>query len=406
MKKRTKIFLLVSVIVLVVIGALFKKQIGALVIPRTDVPGLPATSTPFVDPIVSQLSVSTGFTLSVFARNVKDARVITFDPSGALLVSQTDQGRIIYIADTNNDGIADVQKTIAIDLTNPHGLEWKCTTDSNCTLYVAEQDKLVSFAYDVTNHTLTNKKVLFDIPGSITDRHVTRTLQFLPPPLGDTLLISVGSSCNTCEENDSMRGGIMAFDIKKNKVDRFAKGLRNSVFMTIRSSDNKVIATEMGRDGLGDEIPPDEINSIEGGKDYGWPVCYGNNIHDTEYDKKTYIRNPCMEPFTTPSFIDIPAHSAPLGLAFVPTTWPAMYANNLLVAYHGSWNRSIPTGYKIVRMEFDATGKYIKSEDFISGWLTAAGTKIGRPVDLKFGPDSALYISDDTANVIYRLKAQ
>ena len=120
MKKRTKIFLLISVIAVVVIAVLFKKEIGTLVIPRTDVPGLPATSTPLIDPLVSQLSVPSGFTLSIFARNVKDARVITFDPTGALLVSQTDQGRIIYIEDTNNTGIADVQKTIATDLPKTH----------------------------------------------------------------------------------------------------------------------------------------------------------------------------------------------------------------------------------------------------------------------------------------------
>jgi len=103
-------------------------------------------------------------------------------------------------------------------------------------------------------------------------------------------------------------------------------------------------ATEMGRDMLGDGTPPDELNIIKKGGNYGWPICYGKNIHDTEFDKNTYFRNPCMEPFETPSYIDIPAHSVPLGLAFIPDSWPTEYHNDLLVAYHGSWNRSTPTG--------------------------------------------------------------
>jgi len=168
--------------------------------------------------------------------------------------------------------------------------------------------------------------------------------------------------------------------------------------------DGKIWATEMGRDGLGDNTPPDEINIIEKGKNYGWPICYGKNIHDTNFDKKTYIRNPCMVPLETPSYVDLQAHSAPLGLDFVPEEgWPESYWYNMLVAYHGSWNRSIPTGYKIVRINMDSKGKYLGTEDFITGWLTADGKKLGRPVDIKVSPGGTAYISDDQAGVIYRL---
>lgn len=185
-----------------------------------------------------------------------------------------------------------------------------------------------------------------------------------------------------------------------------ARGLRNSVFFTWHPVTQKLWATEMGRDNLGDNTPPDEINIIEEGKTYGWPNCYGKNIHDSEFDKKVYVRNPCMEPFETPSTIDIPAHSAPLGLAFIPSNsdWPKEYWGNLLVAYHGSWNRSTPTGYKVVRHKFNEKGDYQGVEDFITGWLTPKGA-LGRPVDILVRPDGTLYLSDDKAGVIYKIRA-
>jgi len=133
----------------------------------------------------------------------------------------------------------------------------------------------------------------------------------------------------------------------------------------------------------------------------GWPICYGENIHDTNFDKKQYIINPCEN--TEPSLIQIPAHSSPLGLAFMDNSWGEEYEGDLFVAYHGSWNRSVPTGYKIVRFK-QVAGNILKTgQDFITGWLQEDGTAIGRPVDIKIGPDKAMYISDDKAGVIYKV---
>jgi glucose/arabinose dehydrogenase len=156
----------------------------------------------------------------------------------------------------------------------------------------------------------------------------------------------------------------------------------------------------MGRDFLGDELPPDEINIILEGQDYGWPYCYGKRMHDAQFDPQGLKQDFCKD--TVPSFIDLPAHSAPLGLAFFPEEWPQEFRYDLLVAYHGSWNRSTPTGYKVVRVRLDHQGNFKAIEDFITGWLTPAGA-LGRPVDILITDDGVIYISDDKAGVVYRV---
>jgi glucose/arabinose dehydrogenase len=147
-------------------------------------------------------------------------------------------------------------------------------------------------------------------------------------------------------------------------------------------------------------LPPDTINIISEGANFGWPYCYGKRVQDRNFNSSLEMGDFCDT--TTPSTIDYQAHSAPLGLAFVPGSWPKAYRNNLLVAFHGSWNRSVPTGYSVVRFVYDEKGKYVGPEDFITGWLTKKGA-LGRPVDLLFDDHGNLYISDDKAGVIYRV---
>jgi glucose/arabinose dehydrogenase len=209
----------------------------------------------------------------------------------------------------------------------------------------------------------------------------------------------VGSSCNVCIEEDRRRAKILVVPAMGGGLKTFASGLRNAVFMTIHPKTKKVWATEMGRDYLGDDLPPDEINIIEPGRNYGWPFCYGKNVHDANFDPAG--THSCREPETVPAYIDIPAHSAPLGIAFFPEEgWPPEFRDNFLVALHGSWNRSVPTGYKIVRYRPDGSGGYT-SEDFASGWLREDGTALGRPVDILITPGRKIFVSDDKVGVIY-----
>ena len=353
------------------------------------------------------LKLPAGFSISIFAKDLIAPRVIKFDPAGNLVASITSEGKVVVLPDKNGDGRADSEITILSGLNKPHGLAFKCDGDV-CKLYVAETDKIVFYDYDKENLKAANKKKLTDLPSGA--GHFTRTIEFGPD---SRLYVSIGSSCNVCNETDSRRAKIFSMNADGGDFKEFARGLRNAVFFTWSYVDGRMWATEMGRDYLGDYLPPDEINIIGlstavSGRNsipnFGWPTCYGKNIHDTDFDKNTYIRNPCMEPFEAPSYIDLPAHSAPLGLAFIPEEgWPQEYWYNLLVAYHGSWNRTVPDGYKIVRMKLDAKGNYSGVEDFITGWLTPDNQALGRPVDILVQPGGTMYISDDKAGVIYRV---
>jgi glucose/arabinose dehydrogenase len=401
-----KIYILIFLILICGTGwYLFEQKIGTVSVPSKV--ELPSEDTDGSTPL-SGFDVPAGFEMSIFAKGVDGARVLAVDPKGRMIVSQTSVGQIVLLLDEDNDNVSDGQKVLATGLKKPHGMAFECNAVRNpeCHLYVAEADALVRFNYDAETMTLDGKEKVMSINYSATDRHFTRSLLFMPSPNENTLLISVGSSCDVCDEKNPDQASIISYNIKTgaSSKETYAKGLRNAPFMTLHPVSGEVYATEMGRDGLGDDIPPDEINIIKKGQNYGWPVCYGKNIHDTNFDKKTYIRNPCMEPFETESFIDLQAHSAPLGLAFIPEEgWNEDMWYNMLVAYHGSWNRSTPTGYKIARIKMDANGKYLGMEDFITGWLTEEGKKTGRPVDIKAFPGGTIYITDDSAGVVYRV---
>ncbi len=346
------------------------------------------------------LKLPPNFAIQVFAKGLEGPRVIKADPAGNLIVSLTKAGQVVALPDLDKDGRADNPIILLDNLQNPHGLEVKCDSDKDCRLWLAETERLTEYdlVFDQKDkiYRPQNPRQLIDLPKG--GRHFTRTLLLLPTDKNQ-LLISVGSTCDVCYESDERHGTILAYNLQTKETKIYAKGLRNSVFLTTHPQTGQVFATEMGRDWLGDHLPPDEINIIEEGKNYGWPTCYGSNIPDKQFNKRD--TNPCQEPVMTPSYIDIPAHSAPLGLAFLSNNWPSDYQYNLLVAYHGSWNRTQPTGYKIVRYFLDKDGRYQEAEDFISGWLKD-GQAVGRPVDI-FVQDKQIYISDDKAGVIYNV---
>jgi len=343
------------------------------------------------------LKLPPGFSIRIFAQNLGSPRVLKLDPTGTLLASIPAQGRIVALPDKNGDGKADKVVTVIRHLTRPHGFAFHPQNPQR--LYIAEVEQLGLYDYDPQNLNATFKRKIAELPSG--GRHWTRTLLFSPD--AQRLLISIGSSCDTCVEKDPRHGTIQVVEADGGNLQPFATGLRNAVFMTRHPVTGQVWVTEMGRDFLGDNLPPDEINLVQEGKNYGWPWCYGKQVHDSDFDPGGTKKDFCKK--TVPSYINLLAHSAPLGLAFVPATesWPEEYHYNLLVAYHGSWNRTIPTGYKIMRFRLDSAGNLQGREDFITGWLTDDGA-LGRPVDILLRPDGIMYISDDKAGVVYQVK--
>ena len=370
-----------------------------------------------LQPVINEtgmpLKLPPGFSISIFAKDLPGARVMRLDRFGNMWVSRTSEGAVTLLEIDRATGKVAHQDDVFRDFRKPHGLAFD--PEYGLILYIAEEHQVRRFA----TYSEDPGETVLELPDS-GGGHFTRTIAFGPD---GKLYVSVGSSCNVCRETEEQRAAILRYDPASaeatagkpaaGQVEIFARGLRNAVFFAWDYVSGKMWATEMGRDLLGDDLPPDEINLIEAGKNYGWPICYGKNIHDGDFDTNVYIRNPCEEPFETPSFIDVPAHSAPLGLAFIPpqSRWPEDYWHDLLVAYHGSWNRSEPTGYKVVRHKFDAQGNYQGVEDFITGWLASSGASglgqapaaLGRPVDIMALPDGFAYLSDDKAGVIYKI---
>jgi glucose/arabinose dehydrogenase len=338
------------------------------------------------------LTIPAGFKIETFASGLGPVRFMAFDPQGVLVATVTGDGKVIALPDLDGNGQADKTITLLEGLTSPHGLAFR-----SGFLYIAQTESLTKYEYRTTAPGVINAGTgvpVTDLPPA--GRHFTRTIVFGPD---GKLYVSAGSSTNNDPETDQRRAAITQYNEDGSGGVLFATGLRNSVGLAWHPVTHELWATDNGRDYLGDDLPPDEINIIKQGGDYGWPYAYDSQVPDPMYNDAARAAG------TIAPKIEIQAHSAPLGLRFYTgDAWGSEYKNNLFVAYHGSWNRTVPTGYKVVRFilsgpSYSQAGSQI---DFITGWLTPDGA-LGRPVDVIQGPDNALYISDDKSGSIYKV---
>lgn len=354
---------------------------------------LPTYASASEESIIKDLSLPEGFTISIYAKGLKGPRFMAYSPDEVLHVTLTRAGKVVALPDVNNDGISEKAVTIARGLNRPHGIAFY-----NGYVYIAESGKVIRFRPEMRSLKLKDKEVIVHNLPTKGGGHLTRTIAFGPD---GKMYVSVGSSCNVCMEQDKRRSAIVRFNSDGSNPEIYAEGLRNAVGIIFHPATGALYGTENSRDWLGNDLPPDEVNLITQGANYGWPFCFGQRAEDPEFSPKLSMTGFCEN--TTPPLIELQAHSAPLGLRFYTgDMFPPEYSGNLFIAFHGSWNRTVPTGYKIVRVPF-ANGKPAGIyEDFITGWLRD-GKKLGRPVDIIQDSKGALLISDDHSGLIYRV---
>lgn len=337
----------------------------------------------------AEVSLPPGFRIEPFATGLNGPRFIAFGPDGDLYAADRGNNRIVRLPDRNGDGRADETAVFAADLDAPHSL-----TFHDGWWYVGVPSGVVRLRDTDGDGAADAREVLIeDLP---TGGHTTRTVGFLAD---GRLVVSVGSSCNVCVEEDPRRAAIVVYDGPEATGEAiYAAGLRNAVGLAVRPEDGTLWASNNGRDLLGDDLPPETIYQVQEGADYGWPFCHNGHIVDPDLGQEgdcDGVPRPEAE---------MQAHTAPLGIAFYNgEMFPEEYRGDLFIALHGSWNRSEATGYEVVRLPFAdgrAAGAVVS---FATGWLAENGTVNGRPVGLAVAPDGALFLSGDKEGTIYRI---
>lgn len=340
----------------------------------------------------AEVQTPAGFAANVYAGGLQGPRFMALGPDGAIYVAERGAGQIVRLPDVDGDGIADGVEVYATGLDSPHSLVYH-----EDAWYVGVPTGVVRLRdTDGDGRADEQAAVVDGVPGD--GNHRTRTVLFLPD---GRMVLSVGSSCNVCVEEDPRRAAILVYDSAGGENERiYASGLRNAVGLALHPESGELWATNNGRDLLGDELPPENVYIIREGADYGWPACHSGDIVDPDFGSEgacAGVGQPVVE---------MQAHSAPLGLTFYDgETFPEEYRGDLFIAFHGSWNRSEPTGYRVVRLPFTGGESADGVVDFATGWLDeASGDVPGRPVDVLVGADGALYVSDDKGGYIYRIQ--
>jgi glucose/arabinose dehydrogenase len=338
---------------------------------------------------LDDIKLPPGFIIDIYAQKVEGARSLALGPAGTVFVGSRSQGKVYALIDRNSDHRAEEVVVIARGLNSPNGV-----TYHNGALYVAEISRILRF--DDIGKRLLNPPAPVVINDTFPKEthHGWKFLRFGPD---GKLYVPVGAPCNICFRDDPRYATIMRMNPNGSNLEIFAEGIRNTVGFDWHPQSRELWFTDNGRDWMGNNEPPDELNSApEKGMHFGFPYCHGGNIPDPEFgDKRS-----CKE--FIPPRQNLGPHVAALGMRFYAgTMFPVKYRNAIFIAEHGSWNRLVPIGYRITLVALE-DGRATGYETFAHGWLGGL-LAWGRPVDVLTMPDGALLVSDDKADAVYRI---
>jgi len=342
---------------------------------------------------IAALTVAEGFTLTVFARDLGNVRMMAQAEDGTVYATRRAQGDVIALRDSDEDGEAEMEIVLS-GLESVHGIlleGGQMYLATPTTIYVASFEDGVIGEPEV---------LVDDLPDG--GQHGNRTMAFGPDGL---LYVSIGSSCNSCAETNPEHATILQIQPDGSSRTIFAAGLRNTIGWGWHPETGEMWGMDHGSDWRGDDQPPEELNRLEQDANYGWPWCFG----DQEVDPYLAVppRGMTKAEFcatTATPALTYQAHSAPIGMVFYTgEQFPAEYSGDAFVAMRGSWNRQEPVGYKVVRLDFE-DGQPAGFEDFVTGWLIEDGqAQFGRVAGLLVLQDGSLLIGDDTNGMIYQV---
>lgn len=349
---------------------------------------------PYSKPLpIQNLQLPEGFKIDVFAEGIDGARSMAMGDDGTLFVGTRNEKTVYALQDTNGDYRADMVMVLDSTLEVPNGIAFR-----DGALYVAEVGRLLRYPNIEANlETLSEPQVVYDdYPTEF--HHGWKYIAFGPD---GKLYVPVGAPCNICDSTwvDERYGTITRMDPDGSNREIYARGVRNTVGFTWHPETGDLWFTDNGRDLMGDDVPPCELNRVaEAGQHFGYPFCHGGTIPDPEFGDQ----RPCSD--FVPPVQTLGAHVAPLAVKFYRgDNFPPEYQQYAFIAEHGSWNRTSKVGYKISLVKLDGN-KAVSYETFIDGWLNETTQEaFGRPVDLLFLKDGSLLISDDYGDVIYRV---
>lgn len=344
----------------------------------------------FLPEMVNLLKVPDGWTVSIAASGLGKPRMLYYTPDGNLYITRRDTGDVLLLKDGNKDGKFEEIKTVAAEFKGVHGI-----TVKDGFMYLCNNNELRRYTINADG-TLTDKQMLFDDMPSA-GQHPNRTMDFGPD---GKLYISIGTLCNDCKESDREAATMVQVDPLTWERKIFASGLRNTIGFDWHPQTNEFWGMDNGGDAKGDDWPPEELNHLKEGKNYGYPFAYAKREVDTTREDPAGNSKEKWAETTEPSVMEYQAHMAPIGFRFFPAG--SAYSGDALVCWHGSWNRSRPVGFKVQKIKF-SNGKPVSAEDFLTGFLKGK-TRFGRPAGVAITASGTVYISDDANGVLYSIK--